>query len=130
MQDISERKRSETDIWNAAHYDTLTGLPNRMYLVEVLDDDARSGDRPRGRPSALLLLDVDNFKVVNDTLGHEAGDLMLRKAAERLHRVRTSNVISSPATAATSSLCCCATMAAKETSCVSPAGSCARSGGG
>jgi diguanylate cyclase (GGDEF)-like protein/PAS domain S-box-containing protein len=89
MQDISERKRSETRIWNAAHYDTLTGLPNRMYLVEVLDEMLAAAIAS-GPPSALLLLDVDNFKVVNDTLGHEAGDLMLRKAAERLHRVRTS----------------------------------------
>ena len=90
MQDISERKRAETRVWNAAHYDTLTDLPNRSYLAEALDDmlaEAASS----GRLSALLLLDIDNFKVVNDTLGHEAGDLMLRKAAERLRRVRTGS---------------------------------------
>jgi len=90
MQDISERKRAETDIWNAAHYDTLCGLPNRLYLTEVLDA-MLSATTASGPTSALLLLDIDNFKVVNDTLGHEAGDLMLRKAAERLHRVRTSS---------------------------------------
>jgi diguanylate cyclase (GGDEF)-like protein/PAS domain S-box-containing protein len=86
MQDISERKRAETKIWNAAHYDTLTGLPNRTYLVERLDEVLAT--TTSGRPSALFLLDVDNFKGVNDTLGHEAGDLMLRKMAERLQRIR------------------------------------------
>jgi diguanylate cyclase (GGDEF)-like protein/PAS domain S-box-containing protein len=90
MQDISERKRSETRIWTAAHYDTLTDLPNRSYLAEVLDDMLAAAT-VSGPPSALLLLDIDNFKVVNDTLGHEAGDLMLRKAAERLQRVRTAS---------------------------------------
>jgi diguanylate cyclase (GGDEF)-like protein/PAS domain S-box-containing protein len=90
MQDISERKRAEDEVWKAAHIDTLTDLPNRLHLSDALDGMLAS-DRPPATPLALLLLDVDNFKVINDTLGHEAGDLVLAKTAARLRRVHLEN---------------------------------------
>lgn len=77
LQDISERKRVEDRIRHAAHHDGLTGLPNRSRLAVRLGESD-------GRSWGLLLIDLDNFKVVNDTLGHEAGDILLKGVAERL----------------------------------------------
>ena len=79
LQDISERKRGEARIRHAALHDVLTGLPNRQYLSERLTARLDAGE-----PTALLLVDLDNFKQVNDTLGHEAGDVLLRAVAARL----------------------------------------------
>ncbi len=81
--DITERKAAEVDIYHKAFYDLLTGLPNRRLLLErlqqVLVVSARSG-----RESALLFIDLDNFKTLNDTLGHDMGDLLLKQVALRL----------------------------------------------
>ena len=77
LQDITERKRVEDRIRHAALHDGLTGLPNRTRLSARLNE---SVDRSFG----LLLIDMDNFKVVNDTLGHEAGDVLLKTVGERL----------------------------------------------
>ncbi len=77
LQDITERKRVEDRIRHAANHDGLTGLPNRTRLSARLNESA---DRNWG----LLLVDLDNFKVVNDTLGHEAGDVLLKVVGERL----------------------------------------------
>src|ERR1051326_3670640 len=83
-EDITERRRAEAKIAQMAHYDMLTGLPNRVLFGEELD---RALARVHGGGSlALLFLDLDHFKRVNDTLGHLAGDELLKIAAERLRR--------------------------------------------
>ncbi len=80
--DITERKRAERHLAHAAHHDALTGLPNRTLLYERLDTALHGAS-----PLALLLIDLDHFKAVNDTLGHDAGDLLLRDVAARLQEV-------------------------------------------
>ncbi|HSB96843.1 MAG TPA: EAL domain-containing protein [Spongiibacteraceae bacterium] len=81
--DITARKIAEAKIESLAFYDPLTGLPNRRHLLErlahVLDASAR-----HGRLGALLFIDLDNFKTLNDTCGHDQGDLLLQMVAERL----------------------------------------------
>ena len=88
-RDISERKRLEAQLQAKARHDPLTGLPNRLFLTERLE--ARVA---QGRPLALLFLDLDQFKAVNDTQGHDAGDQLLVEAAERLRTaVRPTDVV-------------------------------------
>jgi len=82
-EDISERKRAEAQIARLAHYDPLTDLPNRVLFQSALRDSL-SDTRRRAEFVAVLCIDLDRFKVVNDTLGHPAGDALLRAAAERL----------------------------------------------
>lgn len=79
LQDVTERRRAEAQIRHAAHHDVLTGLPNRKHLAEVLE-----GFLVEETVGALLLVDLDNFKAVNDTFGHEAGDFVLVEAGRRL----------------------------------------------
>jgi len=82
-EDISERRRFEQRIEDLAYRDTLTGLPNRR----LFEDRLRVGlldARRRGRHLALVFVDLDGFKLVNDSLGHEAGDALLKEVAERL----------------------------------------------
>ena len=83
VTDISDRKRSEEEIRRIAYYDALTRLPNRAFFLEQLGRNIASARRT-GRRSALLFCDLDNFKDVNDTLGHDKGDLLLQGIAERL----------------------------------------------
>jgi diguanylate cyclase (GGDEF)-like protein/PAS domain S-box-containing protein len=83
MSDISHRKAAEDEIKNLAFYDTLTGLPNRRLLTDRLRQAMAIGARS-GRGGALLFIDLDNFKTLNDTLGHDKGDLLLVRVAERL----------------------------------------------
>ena len=91
--DITERKESEKLIWQQANFDALTGLPNRNMFREHLVQDIRKSHRS-GLPMALLLLDLDHFKDVNDTLGHDMGDIMLQEAARRLRScVRDSDIV-------------------------------------
>ena len=86
VQDISERKELERALTAQARTDRLTGLANRLAIIERLE--AACAEQARGRSAfALLLLDFDNFKLVNDTLGHEAGDELLRQVAGRLRKV-------------------------------------------
>ena len=81
-RDISERKSAEEKIQYLAFYDPLTKLPNRQLLLDRLHVALSDGDRPR--EGALMFIDLDNFKVLNDTLGHQKGDMLLQQVAERL----------------------------------------------
>ncbi len=81
-----ERQRSEQRIRHMAHHDELTGLPNRALLNARLAQ-ALGQARRSGRPLALLFLDLDGFKYINDSLGHEIGDRLLRTAAVRLQAI-------------------------------------------
>ena len=81
--DVTERRESEEQIAYLARYDTLTGLPNRLQLTEALDAAMRRADQFRSR-CAFLMIDLDRFKAVNDTLGHLIGDKLLELVAERL----------------------------------------------
>lgn len=82
-KDISERKRSEREIHRLAYYDSLTGLPNRVLFKDRLTQ-ALAHARRYQSTLAVLFLDLDRFKVINDTLGHNVGDLLLKQAADRL----------------------------------------------
>lgn len=86
LRDISERKRSEEQISRMARSDLLTGLANRSVFVEALRREiART--RRGGTNFAVLYLDLDHFKDVNDTLGHVVGDMLLQKVSERLKQI-------------------------------------------
>ena len=81
--DISERKKAEERIKELAFFDQLTGLPNRTLLLDRLTQGMTASTRS-GHYGALLFIDLDNFKTLNDTLGHDMGDLLLTQAAQRL----------------------------------------------
>ena len=82
-QDISERKRSEREIHRLAYYDSLTGLPNRVLFKDRVTQALAHARRSQST-LAVLFLDLDRFKVINDTLGHTVGDLLLKQVADRL----------------------------------------------
>lgn len=86
LSDISERKAAEEEIHQLAFYDSLTGLPNRRLLMDRLES-AMKGSYRSGQFGALLLLDIDHFQQVNDTLGHHLGDRLLQQIAMRFDRV-------------------------------------------
>ena len=81
--DITDRKRAEAEILNLAFFDPLTRLPNRRLLLDRLQQAVAAGARSQ-RKGALLFIDLDNFKTLNDTHGHAQGDLLLQQAAQRL----------------------------------------------
>lgn len=83
IADITERKKMEEDIRNMAYFDPLTALPNRRMLTDRLQHAMASGARS-GHYGALIYLDLDNFKPLNDAHGHAAGDLLLIEVAQRL----------------------------------------------
>jgi len=82
-RDITERKQAQAQLYHLAHHDLLTGLPNRLFFVDRLRQ-ARALARRLGRQVAILFLDLDRFKTVNDTLGHALGDQMLQEVASRI----------------------------------------------
>jgi len=91
-EDITERKETEAKILQLARHDELTGLANRRVFGEKVNE-ALARVR-RGQTLTVLLLDLDNFKIVNDTLGHSAGDALLKTAAQRLQDcVRETDVV-------------------------------------
>ncbi len=81
--DISSRKRAEAALEHLALHDALTGLPNRTLFRDRLEHALAQADR-RGQLVAVLFLDLDNFKVINDSLGHQSGDALLVEVAQRL----------------------------------------------
>lgn len=81
--DITERKRMEEQIWNLAYFDPLTNLPNRRMLHEQLAHALAQAKR-YDRSLAIMFVDLDNFKKINDTLGHDIGDELLKEASARL----------------------------------------------
>jgi diguanylate cyclase (GGDEF)-like protein/PAS domain S-box-containing protein len=81
--DLTERKHAERRIFELAYFDHLTGLPNRRYLLEELGKVTARALRSQ-QFGALMFLDLDNFKLLNDTMGHDVGDMLLRQVAGRL----------------------------------------------
>jgi diguanylate cyclase (GGDEF)-like protein len=82
MEDVTERKRADTRIVHMAHYDALTDLPNRVLFRERLDSGLRTIEA--GQQLAVLYIDIDEFKRINDSLGHSIGDELLKAVAGRL----------------------------------------------
>lgn len=82
-RDITQKKESQELIWRQANFDPLTGLPNRHMFHDRLEQAIKNAHRS-GLPMALLFIDLDRFKEVNDTLGHDMGDQLLQEAARRL----------------------------------------------
>ncbi len=88
--ELAERKRAEERLDHLANYDTVTGLPNRYYFNERLSMALARANKS-GEMAALMFLDLDNFKVVNDTLGHHVGDELLQYVAHRLQAALRPN---------------------------------------
>lgn len=84
FSDITEKKKADELIWKQANYDHLTHLPNRRLFRDRLEQQLRMAHR-NGKAMALLFIDLDHFKTINDTLGHDMGDQLLKAAADRIH---------------------------------------------
>jgi diguanylate cyclase (GGDEF)-like protein/PAS domain S-box-containing protein len=94
IQDITERKYHENKIKHLAYYDEVTGLPNRTFFLELLASSIKLAKR-NGRNFAVLFLDLDNFKGVNDSYGHHIGDELLKEISKRLTEgLRSSDIAS------------------------------------
>lgn len=83
VQDVTDKKQSDDLIWKQANFDSLTALPNRNMFYDRLKQEMMKSVRS-DIPLALMLIDLDEFKEVNDTLGHDAGDILLKNAAQRI----------------------------------------------
>ncbi|MGV7208251.1 EAL domain-containing protein [Oxalobacteraceae bacterium A2-2] len=93
MEDVSDKKQTEALIWQQANFDTLTQLPNRRMFLDRLRHDMLKSQRDGSR-IAILFIDLDHFKEVNDTLGHQLGDVLLVDAARRISAcVRKSDTV-------------------------------------
>ncbi len=88
--DITDRKLAEAEIWRIANHDPLTGLPNRALFQNRLEE-ALANAEADGTSVSLLMIDLDDFKDVNDSLGHDAGDALLKETAERLKAMSSEN---------------------------------------
>jgi len=94
LTDITEHKRMGEELKHLAHHDALTGLPNRILFTDILDRVLAQSKRHQ-KKLAILFLDLDGFKAVNDTLGHDIGDKLLKEVAERLKNcIRGSDTVS------------------------------------
>lgn len=83
IRDVSEQKNAAEQLRTLAHYDAITGLPNRILFQDRLSQETKQSNRT-GLPVAVMFLDVDHFKDINDTLGHNKGDILLKQTADRL----------------------------------------------
>ncbi|WP_162558505.1 EAL domain-containing protein [Saliniradius amylolyticus] len=93
FSDITSQKQSEEKLEQLAHYDLLTGLPNRLLLKSRMQHAIESANRNQAHLAALFL-DLDQFKYVNDSMGHASGDILLQEVAQVLsHRIRTSDTL-------------------------------------
>jgi diguanylate cyclase (GGDEF)-like protein/PAS domain S-box-containing protein len=93
ISDITDKKRSEELIWHQANFDTLTSLPNRRLFLDRMSQEIKLSKRT-GLPFALLFIDLDSFKAINDTLGHDMGDVLLIETAQRISScVRESDTV-------------------------------------
>jgi diguanylate cyclase (GGDEF)-like protein/PAS domain S-box-containing protein len=88
--DVTEQHKSADKINRMARFDTLTGLPNRLQVTEALGDAMAEADRWKSR-CGFMMLDLDRFKAVNDTLGHPVGDRLLTRVSERLRSLMSDN---------------------------------------
>jgi diguanylate cyclase (GGDEF)-like protein/PAS domain S-box-containing protein len=92
-EDITDKKKTEEMIWKQANFDTLTGLPNRRMFRERLEQEIRKSNRS-DIPIALMFIDLDHFKEINDTLGHDIGDILLVEASRRIADcVRATDIV-------------------------------------
>ncbi|TCV89610.1 sensor domain-containing protein [Sulfurirhabdus autotrophica] len=82
-RDVTQKKKSDEQIWQHANFDALTGLANRRLFQDRMEQEIKKAHRANLQ-LALIILDLDRFKEVNDTLGHEMGDLLLKEVAQRL----------------------------------------------
>ncbi|MEM7409716.1 MAG: EAL domain-containing protein [Myxococcota bacterium] len=95
VQDVTSRRESERQLFHQAHFDSLTGLANRRYFLDRLEDAVEGVQGSNDADLAVMYIDLDRFKEINDTFGHAAGDELLRTMAHRLRQhLRVSDLVS------------------------------------
>lgn len=92
-QDVTEQHLAQEKLWQLAHYDPLTGLANRTLFQKVLSDELKKAAEAEGEVF-IIMLDLDGFKVVNDALGHDAGDIVLKTLGRRISAIQGSRLCS------------------------------------